>query len=53
MVPQKCPRAWRDTGHLEALYEPSESEKALIKRYKQIVCLLTKPRTNHEYSSWR
>ena len=48
MVPSRCPRAWRDIGHLEALYEPPESEKALIKHYKQIACWLTRPRTNHE-----
>ena len=30
------------------MLEPPESEKALIKRYKEIVCVLTKPCTNHE-----
>ena len=33
---------------LEALLEPPECEKPLLKRYKEIVCVLTKPRTNHE-----
>ena len=48
MVPQKCPRVWRDIMQLEVRVNPPESVKALITRYKQIVCLLTKPRTNQE-----
>ena len=42
MAPEKCPQVWR------ALLEPPESERALLKKYKEIVCVLTKPRTNHE-----
>ena len=48
MVPQKSPQAWREIGCLGALLEPPEREKPLLKKYKEIVCVLTKPRTNHE-----
>ena len=48
MVPEKCPNAWRETKCLEALLEPPEYEKPLLKKYKEIVCVLTKPRTNHK-----
>ena len=48
MVPEKCPQAWREIKCLEALLEPPECEKPLLKKYKEIVCVLTRPRTNHE-----
>ena len=48
MVPEKYPQAWKATPCLEALLEPPESEKSILKKYKEIACALTKPRTNHE-----
>ena len=48
MAPQKSPQAWRVIKCLEALLEPPRCEKPLLRKYKEIVCVLTKPRTNHE-----
>ena len=48
MAPEKYPQAWKEIPCLEALLEPPESEKPLLKKYKEIACTLTKPRTNHE-----
>ena len=48
MVPERYPQAWREVKCLEALLEPPECEKPLLKKYKEIVCVLTRPRTNHE-----
>ena len=48
MVPEKCPQAWREIKCLDVLLEPPEHEKPLLKKYKQIVCVLAKARTNHE-----